>query len=134
MAMTFRQLEVTKNIVWDPNDQPKSALGDWYERVRDIPIDEMKIGDICRTVRQLLYFEYVVPLAVELLEKEPLAGELYEGELFMSFSSIKDGYWKSHPYLAERISRFGNQVLAVLGGNLPTQGDIFYQRLQSFLD
>lgn len=99
---TFNELEILDGIVYRESDF-HSSLTEWYHRVRDLPFSSFSIEDFCRSVIQNLYPEYVVPLAIEALEKEPLAGELYDGELAGSFSSISDEFWRENEGLALRL-------------------------------
>ena len=67
-----------------------------------MPLDELGIEDISKALRQNIHLEQVVPLALKRLQMEPLAGEMYDGELLASFKSVPADYWPKHP--AERQS------------------------------
>jgi hypothetical protein len=108
---TFRDLDGNVHL-----DEPSSALEEWYIRVRDIPLKDMSIGDLARACRQALFPPVVVPLCLSLLEQDPLAGDLYDGELLLSLKGIAHNYWVTHPKersqllgLAERAVRESGQ-------------------------
>ncbi len=67
--------------------EPAQASGDdfplpaWYRSIRDVPLDELRIEDISKALRQNIHLEQVIPLALKRLQMEPLAGEMYQGEL-----------------------------------------------------
>jgi hypothetical protein len=114
---TFAEIERAKRIVYgvDPDPYPLPA---WYHRVREVPLNSFGVEDLCKSVRQNIYPEYVVPIALEALEKEPLAGEMYDGELAMSFCSVQDNFWIENQEMAKRI-------LSVLRKEINDLGDVF---------
>ncbi|HUB23801.1 MAG TPA: contact-dependent growth inhibition system immunity protein, partial [Tepidisphaeraceae bacterium] len=91
---TFRQIDEAKGVTRETLLSRPSAIGNWYIRVRDVPLDELTTSDICRAVRQKTHLDYVVPIALHLLEQSPLAGELYEGELLLAFDSLPEKFWQ----------------------------------------
>jgi hypothetical protein len=82
--------------------EPGPALGDeyplaaWYRAVREVPLEELTVEDISKAVRQNVHLENVVPLALRLLASEPLAGEMYDGELLASLKAVPAQYWLQH--------------------------------------
>lgn len=48
--ITFRKLIGKINL--KPDSVQKSSLEQWFERVIDIPIEELSVEDICRAIRQ----------------------------------------------------------------------------------
>jgi hypothetical protein len=77
----------------DPIDGDEYPLPAWYRRVWEIPLERFELEDICRACRQGIHLAYVVPFAVELLQKDALAGEMYDGELLNSLLSVPTEYW-----------------------------------------
>ena len=65
--------------------------------MREIPIEELGVEGICKACRQQIHIEHVVPIALRVLQSEPLAGEMYDGELLASLKSILPDYWPTHP-------------------------------------
>jgi CDI immunity proteins len=78
-TLTMRSLEKQPS-----SDHGYSALDEWYLSIRDIPLYDLPIGDIARSLRQSLYPDFVVPVAIRHLRENPLAGHLYDGELLVS--------------------------------------------------
>ena len=68
----------------------------WYRNVRETPIENLSLADIARASRQQIHIDQVVPVALRFLQQEPLAGDLYDGELLVSLKSVPAGYWKTH--------------------------------------
>ncbi len=80
-----------------PSKGEEYPLPEWYRSVREFPLEELDVEDICKACRQQIHSEYVVPLALEILQTEPLAGDAYDGELFVSLKSVSPDYWPKHP-------------------------------------
>ena len=90
--LTFRQMEKQPSITV-PDEQSDSALGTWYQAVRDKAISDFEIGDLCRACRQELYLDYVVPVAIQCLQEEPAAGDIYDGELLVALKGVPIDFW-----------------------------------------
>ncbi|WP_429055701.1 contact-dependent growth inhibition system immunity protein [Aeromonas jandaei] len=84
---TFRKLIGNINVTKNPIQQ--SSLELWFERVIDIPFEELSVEDICRAIRQKLCIEQLISRVLEVLADDPLAGEYYDGELISALSTIK---------------------------------------------
>lgn len=70
--------------------------------------------DLGRAARQNIHRAHIVPLIFDRLKEDPLAGELYEGELMVALSNFYLDYWKANPGHATGmrtiIDGFGNDV------------------------
>jgi CDI immunity proteins len=102
-CLTFALLDRMHGV---PDPPPTAGeeypLPAWYRAVRELPLNELGVEDICKACRQNIHPEQVVPLALGLLESEPLTGEMFDGELLLSLGSIPVDYWSSHE--SERLS------------------------------
>jgi len=95
--MSFAILDRLQGIPEPPvPTEEEFPLPAWYRAVRGLPLGELGVANIARACRQKIHLEQVVPLALELLESEPLAGELYDGELMVSLKSVPLIYWSKH--------------------------------------
>ena len=126
---TFHEIERAKGTDHGASDE-QSPLSDWYARVRDVPLSAFGVEDLCKSVRQDLYPEYVVPVALEALEKEPLAGDMYDGELAVSFRSVSETFWRDNPVLAKRLLRVLKDVLPRLGDDLKADASTTIARIK----
>ncbi len=119
-SVTFRQLE-------SPNDpNPNANTGDsplerWYRSVRDKPIGEFSYNDLCKACRQELYPEAVIPRVIEVLRKDPLAGEKYDGEMLVALKSINRQFWAIHPSQAKEIATIARSVIGQVDSELQTE-------------
>ena len=91
----IRDLEV--DDWWACPGEAESALGDWYGSIRDKNIEDLEDGDVCRACRQGLFPDAFVPKALERLNQNPLAGEMYEGEMLASLVGVPEQYWGNKP-------------------------------------
>jgi hypothetical protein len=103
---TFRYLD--GNIDYVP---PASALEEWYNQVRDTPLENMGIGDLARACRQNIFPSAVVPICLLRLEEDPLAGDLYDGELLLALKGLPRDYWATHPQEKSEFLRLAERAV-----------------------
>ncbi|WP_456071449.1 contact-dependent growth inhibition system immunity protein [Enterobacter quasiroggenkampii] len=58
---TFGAILKAHHIDYKPTN--RSSLDEWFYSIMDIPIDELSIFDISRSIRQDVFLEYVLPRA-----------------------------------------------------------------------
>ena len=111
--MTFAALDREKGV---PESSPavdeEHPLPAWYRAVRETPLDELAVEDISRALRQQIHPEYVVPIALRLLQTDPLAGEIYDGEIFASLKGVARNYWPAHVEHATELRAIIEKVLS----------------------
>jgi hypothetical protein len=85
----------------------------WYRSVQNVPLDKLSIEDICKACRERIHLEHVVPIAIQKLTADPIAGEMYDGELLVSLSlaEIGDEFWKRNPAQSKLVE---NAIYAAL--------------------
>lgn len=106
--ITFREIEKRLNIP-DASESQKESLEVWYESVRDTPIAELTIEDICKACRQVIFPDDVVPEAITRFKADPAAGEKYDGELLVALQSVPREYWRRNVGLAASLRDFLNE-------------------------
>lgn len=84
-SLTFRKVDGGAEV-------GDSSLDAWYSQIRETPISEFGDGDLARACRQKLFLEHVVPSVVFRLVENPLAGDLYDGELLSSLLATANGF------------------------------------------
>jgi hypothetical protein len=101
---TFSMLDKEKGI---PELPPVTAdeypLPAWYRAVRDVPLRELSPEDLSKANRQQIHPDHVVPTTLALLQSDPLAGDMYDGELLVSLSSVPPEYWSAHADQTEAL-------------------------------
>ncbi|WP_313109670.1 contact-dependent growth inhibition system immunity protein [Atlantibacter sp.] len=81
----------------------RSSLDEWFSSILNIPIDDLSIFDISRSIRQDVFLEYVLPRAEAFLNEDPLAGD-YDGQLLYDFSMLDKEQPPSVMAIMKRIS------------------------------
>jgi hypothetical protein len=78
----------------EPDDTPlvRDCL-----RLRQVPIGQLSDDDLRLLLGQKIGTEWLVPLALQRLADEPLAGDLYPGDLLNAVLHAGEGYWEDHP-------------------------------------
>ena len=63
-----------------------------------MPLNKLQVEDISRACRQNIHLVlvHVILLALNMLEANPLAGEMYDGELLVSLKAVPKDYWDAH--------------------------------------
>jgi hypothetical protein len=92
------------------SDEGSSTLDEWYQSICDIPLDELPVGDIARSLRQRLFPDFVVPVAIGHLRENPLAGDLYDGELLVSLQNVGDDFWKRREELKSELAKVLSRI------------------------
>lgn len=113
MSMRFCDLESSVDAKFLQAD---SSLTSWYKGIREIPIKEMEVGDICRAIRQELFLPCVLPVAFRLAIDDVATGELYDGELVAALAVLPASVLKS-------VSSFGRLLKALEAAPTSDLGD-----------
>lgn len=99
MDTNYSDLSLSKisSLMGIPDDEPdeRIPLSIWIDNIKDYKIKELTDGDIAKLIRQEIFLDYIVPEAINRIEKNPLAGSLGDGEILESFSMVSVDIWKS---------------------------------------
>ena len=85
----IKELYDCKYIISDEELYP---LQKWYNKIIDKTIDEITIADILRMIRQKEFCDLAVEKAVEFLQDNVFAGEIYDGQLLEKISEMSDPF------------------------------------------
>ena len=107
--MTFRELDGP-----DEYTSEESALDHWYDKIRDTPVTALSDEDLACACRQGVHLDAVVPIVVDRLRDNPLAGDLYDGELIASLKSVSSAFWRAHPDLTTTMRELVTEVQSQL--------------------
>lgn len=127
-TITFRQLESAMS----DHDEDKfgdSSLDEWYKSIRNTPITDFGDGDLSRACRQQLYLNHVVPIAVERLKSQPLAGDMYDGELLVAMKSISIDYWRTDQESARQLFAIAQEAKLLVDEDIADDVDELVGRL-----
>ncbi len=70
------------------SDDRLIGLQNWYNQVIMKQPDELDLKDVSIMIRQRLFLKTAVNKAIAFLEKDPLIGEMYQGQLLVNFSTV----------------------------------------------
>jgi hypothetical protein len=92
-----------------------SHLVTTVHQLRRKPLNEFSVEDLRIVIGQEIGLPFLVPLAVEQLEQNPLAdGDLYEAALLDVVLRVSESFWESHPELSQRMSDVFMRVKNIL--------------------
>ena len=84
-------------------------------RLRRKALAEFTVEDLRIMIGQGIGLSLLVPLAVECLEKDPLAaGDYYPGDLLHVMLQAGDAFWAQHPDSFQRFRKAVGQIKALL--------------------
>jgi hypothetical protein len=80
-------------------------------RLRRQPLDEFSVEDLRIMIGQGISLPWLIPLAVEALEAEPLAaGDFYPGDLLAAVLRVPSEYWSTAPEWLSRTKALLDRV------------------------
>lgn len=90
-----KSLEVLEKDNWGEMPEDESYLITTCNRLRKKPLNEFETEDLRIMIGQDLGLKYLIPLAIQILEKDILAeGHFFEGDLLKSVFKSNPNYWK----------------------------------------
>ncbi len=91
----------------------RTSLVDRCYALRRKPIDEFTPGDLRVMIGQKISLDWLVPLAIELLEEDPFtAGDFYDGDLLVAVLRTQSDLATTNPKLLRRIEAVAPPALA----------------------
>jgi CDI immunity proteins len=79
---------------------------------------EFTVEDLRIMIGQGISLPFLIPLAIERLEEEPLAaGDLYRGDLLQAMVLAGEAYWANHPNYFQRFHKVILRVNAMYGSS-----------------
>jgi hypothetical protein len=111
--MTFNRkktLEELENEFWD-DPKYESNLAIKCHQLRKVPIKNLSIENLRMLIGQKIGLKYLVPVALEYLEKDPLSeGDMYKGDLLANLALVDEKYWEHYPELNNRMVEIKNEL------------------------
>jgi len=92
-----KSLEELEANVW-PHDPYPTRLVQECQRLRKVALASLSVEDLRMLIGQKIGLQYLVPIALERLQANPLVGgDFYAGDLLVNLLAVPDDYWASHP-------------------------------------
>ncbi len=106
-----KSLQELEGENWGDGDHFPSYLVRTCHRLRRKPLCDFTIEDLRIMIGQDMSLTYLVPLAIEHLQRDPLAaGDFYQGDLLKSVLSVNPRFWRTRPDLRSTLERIVNNV------------------------
>jgi hypothetical protein len=109
-----KTLEQLDGAVW-PEPTYDSYLTSTCHQLRKKPLDQFGIEDLRIMIGQNIGLEHLVPIAVEVLQRDPLAsGHFYPGDLLKAVLTARDSYWNDRNELRKIVIQIASKALEIL--------------------
>jgi CDI immunity proteins len=100
----MKSIETLEGDRWGEAPENAPRLVKRAYALRQIPIEQLGIEELRLLLNQGIGIAFVLPLAVDVLERDPLAeGDFYPGDLLQSVLNVSTEYWSAHPRLKKRL-------------------------------
>ena len=91
-AKKIKEIYICEPII---SAEPLYPLQKWYNQLIEKTTDEVTVSDLLKMLRQKLFVELAIKVAIQLLQKDLFEGEVYEGELLEKLSEVEGTLLKS---------------------------------------
>ncbi|MDQ3706107.1 MAG: contact-dependent growth inhibition system immunity protein [Chloroflexota bacterium] len=108
-----KTLEELEGVVWGEPTYPSNLVLTIYS-LRKKPLQEFSAEDLRVVIGQHLFLPFVIPLALELLEKDLMvSGYPYqEGVLLSYVAQVEPRFWREDPDMKDRFEALLERELA----------------------
>jgi hypothetical protein len=101
-----KTLDELEGVVWGPAAPSDTGLVRTCHRLRTKPIGDFTVEDLRVMIGQDIGSHVLVPVALEVLDKDPLAeGDFYPGDLLHSLLRLEAAFWSQEGEYRDRLSR-----------------------------
>lgn len=110
-----KSIETLENHAWEHPTHDTHVVRECH-RLRKVPLQDLHVEDLRLLVGQNIGLKWLVPLALERLEKDPLLeGDYYPGDLLHSILQIESSYWQQFPQMLNAAKKLTQQAIQQLG-------------------
>lgn len=99
--------------------------------LRRKPLRDFTVEDLRIMIGQNISLTYLIPLAIEQLQRDPLvSGDYYPGDLLQNVLRVKSDFWETQPLLRRAV-----QEIVVQSSSLPENAQLpkaLHQALLAF--
>ncbi len=100
----------------DGQEWGEAAFGSYVVRtvhsLRRKPLLDFTVEDLRLMIGQAEGLPYLVPLAIERLQEDPLVdGDFYPGDLLMAVLKVESSFWHAHPDLRRAVEGIARKAL-----------------------
>lgn len=108
-SKSIEQLEQDYRGDAAPNSSPITSE---CHRLRQVPLRDLTTGDLLLLIRRDISLQRLVPLALSLVEANPLLeGRYYPADLTLALLRSESAFWKRHPEYSRRLIAVGRKAI-----------------------
>ncbi|XOV92219.1 MAG: contact-dependent growth inhibition system immunity protein [Bacteroidota bacterium] len=113
----FKSLDSLEKDKWG-SPEYDSYLVKTVHQLRSVPLNEYQIEDLRIMISQNIGLKFLIPLALEQLEKNLFAeGDFYEGDLLQATLNADSDFWQLNPQIWAQL----NNMISKRLGELDTE-------------
>jgi hypothetical protein len=102
--MTFAELDrQAGDPPLEPAKEEEYPLPAWYRSIYHKPLAEFSSSDISRACRQKIHLQQIVPMAIQLLDQDVAAGDIYPGEMLAALGLVPASFWPDNQQLKNEL-------------------------------
>jgi len=117
-------LESLEDSVWD-EPEFQSSLTIRCHELRKKKLKDFSAGDLRVMIGQSISLEYLVPVALETLVKNPfIEGDFYNGDLLISVLKIDKQFWSQNEELLFELKDILSSVTYTIEETIPIINDL----------
>jgi hypothetical protein len=88
-----------------------SHLVTTIHRLQHLPLRQFSVEDLRIMIGQNIGLQYLVPLAIEHLRRDPLAqGDFYPGDLLTMVRGADAEFWRNHPEWHKEVEEIAHRA------------------------
>jgi hypothetical protein len=131
---TSRTLQDLEGDDWgEPEEGDDSHVVTTSHALRRKPLREFTAEDLRFMIGQQIGLQYLVPIALELLSRDPLAsGHLYRGDLLLTVLRIDRAFWGEHQELigdVESVLSELNRIKRFIEKDVADAADVGFRKV-----
>jgi hypothetical protein len=108
-----KSLQELENEDWG-NPDFNSRLVQECHRLRRIPLKDLNVEDLRILIGQNIGLNYLVPLAIEKLEQNPLAERNhYSGDWLVNVLRVEPKFWSKFPTLKAKVIQITDEAFEI---------------------
>ena len=119
------------NCEYEVSEKELYPLQEWYNQLIDKTIQEITPGDVARMLRQEMFPDLAMTKAIELLQENPFAGELYEGEILATIAGMENSSVISYTEELQIILKDASERIAAYEWTYDREEDEFKEIVDS---
>ena len=108
-----KSLQELENEEWGEANFDSHLVQECH-RLRRIPLNMFTVEDLRIMIGQNIGLDYLMPLAIEKLEQNPLAeGDFYAGDLLVNVWRVEPDFWPKLPPLKTKVTKIADKAFEI---------------------